>query len=70
MKQMSKKSLLKLVRIGLYLALLVAANPALSSAQALERAGFGPKPAAIQPIGDAYRQDLGALNPNDGQSFV
>lgn len=38
-------------------------------AQAIERAAFGPNPAAIQAAVIEFRQDLGPLNPNSGASF-
>jgi hypothetical protein len=40
-----------------------------TSAQAIERAAFGANPASIQAAVDQFRADLGALNPNNGQSF-
>lgn len=66
MKTITNNSARKLVGIGLYLLLFVGTT----SAQATERAAFGPNPAAIQPAVDLFRADLGALNPNNGQSFT
>jgi len=39
-------------------------------AQAVERAAFGPIPAAIAAAVNQFRDDLGSLNPNSGQSFT
>jgi hypothetical protein len=41
----------------------------IASAQVIERAAFGSNPASIQAAVDQFRADLGALNPNNGQSF-
>lgn len=40
------------------------------SAQAIKRESVGANPAAIQAAVDEFRADLGALNPNNGQSFT
>jgi len=47
----------------------LAAFAAVSSAQAIERAGFGPSPASIQAAVDQFRADLGPNN-GIGGSFV
>ena len=39
------------------------------SAQAITREAVGATPASIQATVDQFRADLGALNPNNGQSF-
>ena len=41
-----------------------------SAAAQLTRSGAGANPADIQAIVDAYRSDLGALNPNTPGSFA
>jgi hypothetical protein len=66
MKLLSNNRSRRLAGIGL--SLLLFAGTAF--AQAVERAAFGPNPAAIQPTVDLFRADLGALNPNTGQSFA
>ena len=49
--------------------LVVAVFSTIVSAQAIIRTAAGANPAAIQNAVDQFRADLGALNPNNGNSF-
>jgi hypothetical protein len=44
--------------------------PATAQAAPVGRSANGANPAAIQAVVDQFRADLGALNPNNGQSFT
>lgn len=70
MKKISNELLLQVLRFALPIGLRVPTAPAISFGQALERSGFGPNPAPVQPPVDAFRADLGELDPNNGQSFT
>jgi len=65
MMSFSFKFIGKFITAGLFVAAFVTAG----SAQATVRTASGATPASIQAAVDQFRADLGALNPNNGQSF-
>ncbi|MFL6467656.1 MAG: FG-GAP repeat domain-containing protein [Pyrinomonadaceae bacterium] len=61
----SNRFISKFIRLGL----VVLSFATIISAQAIIRTAAGANPAAIQNAVDQFRNDLGALNPNNGNSF-
>ena len=59
----------KVISMFFSVGLFLTAFASLGSAQAIERTAAGASPASIQAAVDQFRADLGAVNPNNGQSF-